>query len=101
MPAISAKAVLIVVGPFVGLARDYAGDFTPCKLLKGDGLRKKDRVGDLFGVAAEALSRGSGGGSEFFILRAPNLYALPSGTARIERPGSGAEQCKGYGEGRE
>ena len=59
MPAISAKAVLIVVGPFVGLAWDYAGDFTRHKLLKGDGLHKNDRAGDLFGVAAEALSRTS------------------------------------------
>ena len=59
MPAISAKAVLIVVGPFVVLARDYAGDFTLRKLLKGDGLHKNDRAGDLFGVAADALSRGS------------------------------------------
>ena len=59
MPAISAKAVLIVVGPFVGLARDYAGDFTLRKLLKGDGLHKNDMAGGLFGVAAEALSRSS------------------------------------------
>jgi hypothetical protein len=59
MPAISAKAVLIVVGPFVGLARDYAGDSTLRKLLKGDGFYKNDRAGDLFGVAAEALSRSS------------------------------------------
>ena len=59
MPAISAKAVLIVVGPFVSLAWDYAGDFTTRKLLKGDGLHKNDRPGDLFGVAAEALLRSS------------------------------------------
>ena len=101
MLAISAKAVLIVVGPFVGLGRDYAGDFTLRKLLKGDGLHKNDRADDLFGVAAEALSRGSGGGSEFLILRAPNLYALPSGTARIERPGSGAQQREGHAKGGE
>jgi len=68
MPAISAKAVLIVVGPFVVLARDYAGDFTLRKLLKGDGLHKNDRAGDLFGVAAEALSRSRKVGCELISL---------------------------------
>jgi hypothetical protein len=50
------KAVLIVVHPFLGAAQDCAASFNPRQLLKGDALHKNDLLGDLFGVADEALS---------------------------------------------
>ena len=51
-----AKAVLIVVSPFLVLRKDCETSLAPCQLLKGDGLHKYGRLGDLFGVAAEVLS---------------------------------------------
>jgi len=50
-----AKAVLIVVSPFLVLRKDCATSFTPRQLLKGDGLHKYGRLCDLFGVASNAL----------------------------------------------
>jgi hypothetical protein len=51
-----AKAVLIVVSPFLVLRKDCATSLTPRQLLKGDELNKYGRLSDLFGVAAEVLS---------------------------------------------
>ena len=51
-----AKAVLIVVSPFLVLRMDCATSLAPRQLLKGDGLHKYGRLCDLFGVAAEVLS---------------------------------------------
>ena len=51
-----AKAVLIVVSPFLVLRKDCATSLAPRQLLKGDGLHKYGRLCDLFGVAAEVLS---------------------------------------------
>lgn len=55
MFAFLAKAVLIVVCPFVILAQDCPANFNPRQLLKGDRLHKNDKPGALFGVAEETL----------------------------------------------
>ena len=69
-----AKAVLIVVCPFLVFRRDCAASFTPRQLLKGDGLHKNDRRCDLFGVGPEALS----GGGEVQPIRLFNCLAVES-----------------------
>jgi hypothetical protein len=51
-----AKAVLIVVSPFLVLRKNCATSLAPRQLLKGDQLHKYGRLCDLFGVAAEVLS---------------------------------------------
>ena len=43
--------------PFVVAAQDCAASFTRHQLLKGNGLRKTDSLGDLFGVR-QRLFRG-------------------------------------------
>ena len=51
-----AKAVLIVVSPFLVLRKNCATSLAPRQLLKGDQLHKYGRLCDLFGVAAGVLS---------------------------------------------
>src|SRR4030095_7021109 len=91
-----AKAVLIVVWSFPGVAQDCAASFTPGQPLKCDGLDKYGRLWDLFGVTAEVLSGAvSASGQMSLIVGRPNLNSLPSGTPRVHGPVSWAQQRQG------
>src|SRR5512138_3535152 len=84
-----AKAVLIVVWSFPGVAQDCAASFIPGQLLKCDGLHKYGRLWVLFGVTAEVLSRVI---QMSLIVWGSNLNSLPTGTPRIHRPTPWAQQ---------
>ncbi len=76
------------------VAEDCAANRTPGQLLKGDGLHKNDRPGDLFGVTAEALLGREDSGA-ILVFGVPNLDSLPSGKPGIDGTRPGAQQRHG------